>query len=69
MKVLCYDCGNKMRVPGSAHIGCAWRRGHTKHVWFYEGFDPNFPVPVTVCDGYKQAGDTIWTKEDKKEIP
>ncbi len=67
MKVLCRDCGNKMRVPGSAHIECAWRRGHLKHVWFYEGFDPNYPTPVVECGGYQQAGFDVWTEEATNE--
>ena len=62
LKILCWDCKNKMKVPGSAHIACAWKRGHKGHVWFYEGFDPAYPVCVTKCDGFKQGKG--WTKED-----
>ncbi len=62
MDILCWRCINKMRVPGSAHIECAWRRGNTKHVWFYEGFDPDYPNPVIKCDGFKEGGNKF-TKE------
>jgi len=51
--VLCWHCKHKMRVPGSALIECAWRRGSTEHVWFFEGFDPNYPKPVLECEGYE----------------
>lgn len=60
--VLCGTCQNKMMVPGSAHIECAWRRKSTAHVWFYEGFNPNYPVPVFECEGYKE-GPPFWTEE------
>ncbi len=62
MDILCGHCSNKMKVPGSAHIECAWRRGNTEHVWFYEGFDPCFPHPVTECEGFKK-GDGNFLKE------
>ena len=53
-KVLCCDCKHTMEVPGSAHIACAWRRGHRDKVWYYEGFDPNYPNPVFKCEGYEK---------------
>ena len=65
MDILCGHCENKMKVPGSAHIECAWRRGSTTHVWFYEGFDPSYPSPVTECDGFKE-GSGKFKKETKK---
>ena len=61
-KVLCGTCQNKMKVPGSAHIECCWRRKSTGHVWFYEGFNPSYPVPVFECEGYKE-GPPFWTEE------
>lgn len=66
MDILCWHCINKMYVPGSAHIACAWRRNSRKHVWFYEGFDPNYPKPVTECDGFKEGG-SEYTKEENHE--
>jgi len=62
-RVLCWDCKNKMKVPGSANIACAWRRGHTNHVWFFEAFDPNYPCPVFQCKGYKKGSKNDWTEE------
>ena len=64
MDILCGRCKNKMKVPGSAHIECAWRRGGTTHVWFYEGFDPGYPRPVTECEGFEK-GDGSFLKETK----
>ncbi len=61
-RVLCPGCRHKMKVPGSAHIACVWRRGGSHHVWFYEGFDPNYPVPVFGCEGFWQGDE--WTRED-----
>jgi hypothetical protein len=54
-KLICGDCKFKMKVPGSAHIECAWRRGHRGHVWFYEGFDPGYPNPIFECDGFQKG--------------
>ncbi len=64
MKVLCGSCKNKMRVPGSAHIECSWRRGSKSHVWFYEGFDPSYPAPVVECAGYQVSEANEWTEEE-----
>ena len=60
-KILCWDCKHKMKVPGSADIACAWKRGHRKHVWFYEGFNPEFPILITKCKGFEKGN--TWTKE------
>ena len=64
MKTLCVTCKNKMTVPGSALIECCWRRGHKKHVWFFEGFSPNYPKQITECEGYNAGKEDDWTKEE-----
>lgn len=63
-KVLCWACKNRMRVPGSAHIACAWRREGNHHVNFFEGFDPNYPNPVFECEGFEE-GDLLEEVEPK----
>lgn len=62
-KVLCWDCKNKMKVPGSCHIACCYRRKSKSHVWFYEGFDPNYPKPVVECKGFEKGLEDEWMKE------
>jgi|GEM_PF-6570316 len=64
-EVLCWDCKFKMKVPDSAHIECAWQRGHRGHVWFYEGFDPNYPHPIFECKGFQKGSG--WMKELKNK--
>ncbi len=53
-EVLCWSCIHPLSVPGSAHIACAWKRGGRHKVWFYEGFNPNYPVLIYECEGYEK---------------
>lgn len=67
MPVLCWTCRHRMAVPGSCYIVCAWQRGSRRHVGFYEGFDPNYPNPVTECEGYAEGDMTLEDSEDGTE--